>query len=263
MTSQQSISEPTTITKPTSAGPADPKDRVSWWEYGAAYDELCSINPHYEDNVSRFRQWCTGVELPANPVICDIGAGTGNYLLEAARAKPESQFYHWDWNSVMNDLAAAKYAEAGFEATFASQNISDFPGDIPPVDLAIAVNSLYTFPDSKAVISRIFDSIKPGGLLFTIDLGRELDTGSWARDLIAYNIKTRGFTETLKLTYRLRHAIKQNRKIDQSQDDGAYWAHTTTEFAATMERAGFVVERLETCYRDKCDLAVCRKPIVE
>lgn len=236
------------------------EDRVSWWEYGQAYDLLCEANPHYADNLSRFSAWFEGLNLNASNSVCEIGAGTGNYLAEAMRLNPNPAFCHWDWNSVMNEQAEAKYRSLDVSPEIISADIQSFPGDLKNLDVAIAVNSLYTFPHPRLVIDSVFRSLKPGGAFFTIDLGRPLETFGWARDLIMYNIKHRGFAATMKLTYKLRSAIAQNRKIDESQETGTYWEHSTEQFGATLEAAGFEVERLEICYRDKCDLAIARKP---
>ena len=233
---------------------------VRWDEYAEAYDTMCSANPAYQENLSIFRSWINRLSLPEEPTICDLGAGTGNYSLEAAMAFPAANVIHLDSDPVMNRTALRKYKSSGVG------NISFMPGNVlnaalgtSSIDLIICVNALYTFDNVKSVLSRCIEWLKPGGHIFLIDLGRPMDVRDWSEYIIGSNLKRQGLVATMRAFLRGRKAIGQNRLIRHQQDQGRYWLHTPEEFARTLESAGLSVQRLETCYRGVCDLAICSR----
>ena len=235
-------------------------EQVSWWNYANAYDLLCKINPYYQDNIESFSRWLASLEFNEPINFCEVGAGTGNFIEAASSVLSDASFFHWDWNSTMNEIASHKYTNARIEVEIQNTDIRDFPGDLPRQDVLLAVNALYTFPNPHEVLRRAYDLLKPGGWFYTIDLGRPLNTRAWFTDLVCQNVKTIGVVETVKTTYKLRHAVTQNRKIDRSQSDGNYWHHEPEEFQHWLEEVGFQVLEADTCYRDVCDRAICQKP---
>ena len=235
---------------------------VSWWKYGKAYDLLCSINPYYEENLAHFGSWFRSIPLPSGSLVCEIGAGTGNVMMRAAEMRPEVSYVHWDWNSVMNELARTKYGVAGFtNVEIVSKDLALFPAGRGPFDLIIAVNCLYTLGEVGPTLDSIRNSLKPDGMFYCIDIGRPLDTYSWARELFLRSLKQRGFFKTIGLLFRLRQAVIQNKAIDKSQSSGAFWEHSPDSFKRAMEIAGFAILEQGICYRDICDWAICTPAI--
>lgn len=234
---------------------------VSWWDYATAYDLLCDHNPHYQQNLNDFKVWLSSTNLDDGIRICEVGAGTGNFLRAAGSVYPNAEFYHWDWNSTMNAIALDKYNETKIAVEIHNSDISDFPGDLPQQDVMLALNSLYTFPDPVAILEKAYALLKPGGWLYTIDIGRPLKVGAWAGDLLRHNLRTIGVRQTAYRLYRMRHAILANQSIDNKLSNGSYWQHKTDEFGRLLESLGFKVTKLESCYRDCADRAICRKPI--
>lgn len=234
---------------------------VSWWQYARSYDVLCDHNPYYQQNLEQFSTWLSELELDANPDICEVGAGTGNFLNLAAELRPDASFYHWDWNSTMNAIARQKYDNSQIQVEIQNNNISEFPGDLPRQDVMLAFNALYTFPDGFRVLEEVFQLLKPGGWFYTVDIGRPLEVGNWLIDLVSHNIKSIGFSKTMSVLLKSRFAITANRQINDEGDSGQYWRHETSEFGDWLEDAGFEVVLLERCYRDSADRAICRKPL--
>ena len=234
--------------------------KTSWWEYAQSYDVMCEHNPYYQANLEHFSKWLSEIELKNSPRICEVGAGTGNFLKAAGKVYPHAEFFHWDWNSTMNAIAKEKYSDLRIEVEIQNSDIAKFPGDLPKQDVMLALNSLYTFPDVNKVLSEVFNLLNPGGYFYTIDIGRPLEVTSWLLELINYNRKKIGVRRTLKALYDGRHAISANRSINQDADSGSYWRHETEEFEGILKEFGFEVVSLERCYRDSSDRAICRKP---
>ena len=233
---------------------------VQWDEYAEAYDTMCNVNPAYQENISIFRDWISELELPENAKICDLGAGTGNYVIEAAIAHPTAHVLHVDSDPVMNRTARRKYKAAGTSnVSFLAANVLNAGVGAATIDLIVCVNALYVFPSVRSVLAKCHDWMKPGAYFFLIDLGRPMDVRDWSEYLISSNVKSRGLTATVGAFIRGRKAIGQNRLIRRQQDRGAYWLHTHEQLLAELEAAGFAVVRSETCYRGVCDLAICSK----
>lgn len=220
---------------------------------------MCSANPYYEENLQTFSRWFASLDLATNSVVCEVGAGTGNFLLQAIKQKPELRYVHIDLNVEMNRIAEEKYASCGHQVEVLQSDATQLDREAS-FDVVIAVNTLYTMSDYSKALDAIFLALKPDGYFFCIDLGRELDTSSWVRELVKYNIRQRGGWNTAKLVYSLLEVINQNRKIDRAQASGAFRGHSSDSFREMFEAAGFHVIRQGVCYRDKCDLLIARRP---
>jgi ubiquinone/menaquinone biosynthesis C-methylase UbiE/c-di-GMP-binding flagellar brake protein YcgR len=233
---------------------------VQWAEYAQAYDVMCASNPAYQENLSLFRDWINSLELPPSPNICDVGAGTGNYVVELAERYPNAIVTHVDSDPVMNRTAFRKYRARGLSnISFRACLATDAAIDVGSVDLIACVNALYSFPDAERAISAFHSWLRPHGYLFIIDLGRPMDVADWSRYIVRSSLRNVGFAKTLRAFAKGRKAIGQNRRIRREQDRGVYWLHTGGQLRSVLEAVGFKVTTLATCYRDVCDLAICRK----
>jgi ubiquinone/menaquinone biosynthesis C-methylase UbiE len=160
----------------------------------------------------------------------------------------------------MNRTASQKYRAQGLSnVSFKTCSAMDADIAADSLDLIVCVNALYSFPDAKRAISVFQRWLKPGGLLFLIDLGRKMDVGDWARYIVESSLKRVGFKRTVKAFAKGRKAIGQNRRIRSEQDRGAYWLHSSTQLRSALVEVGFSIDSLGTCYRDVCDIAICRK----
>ena len=241
--------------------PSPTRREVRWDEYAEAYDVMCSANPAYSENLDIFKTWIGDLGLTSGARICDVGAGTGNYALEIARRFPDSSIVHLDSDPIMNRSASRKYRALGADNVgFATSDASLTSFAPSSFDLIVCVNALYTFESPERALAKFHLWLKTGGFLFLIDLGRLMDVADWSRYIIMSSIKRVGLAATARAFFRGRKAIGQNRLIRQEQQRGRYWMHTTEQLATTLQRSGFDVAQARTCYRDVCDLAVCRKP---
>lgn len=242
-------------------GRDEASDSVQWDRYAEAYDIMCAANPAYKSNLQIFSGWMKRIELPSRPVVCDLGAGTGNYLIAAHAARRDGSFIHVDRDPAMNLRARRKYQKAEMhDICFQAANADEYDRSEASVDVLVCVNALYTFKNPLAVISRARRWLKPGGRLFSIDLGRRMDVASWSKYIIASNVQSRGILETLVAFYDGRHAISQNRLIRHQQDNGRYWMHSTQEFEDLFRTAGYEVTSIGVCYRGYCDVITATTP---
>ena len=236
--------------------------KVRWDEYAQAYDVMCSANPAYQKNLALFREWIADLCLPPASTICDVGAGTGNYVVELARRFPDARVTHLDSDPMMNRMASRKYRLSGIgNVGFASSNATTAHFAPSTLDLIVCVNALYTFAEPSRVLSAFHSWLKPAGYLFVIDLGRPMDVADWSRYIVTSSVTTIGVSATVKAFFKGRKAIGQNRLIRREQELGRYWLHSPTDFNEALIDAGFEIARTQICYRDVCDLAICRKPI--
>jgi ubiquinone/menaquinone biosynthesis C-methylase UbiE len=234
--------------------------RVRWDEYAQAYDVMCTTNPAYQNNLDIFRSWINSIQMSDTSAICDVGAGTGNYVLELATRFPNSRVIHLDSDPIMNRTASKKYRAHNVEnIEFNLSRVLDARFEPKTLDLIVCINALYTFTDVQAVLDRFRAWLKPAGLMFLLDLGRPMNVADWSKYIIGSSLAQRGIRATLSAFLKGRKAIGQNRLIRREQDRGHYWLHSSEEFTETISTAGFEITKFQTCYREACDLAVCRK----
>jgi ubiquinone/menaquinone biosynthesis C-methylase UbiE len=232
---------------------------IDWDAYASQYDLLATHNPSYRENIDALRSIVGSLNLPPGAVICDVGAGTGNFICALARDIPYAKFIHLDADPVMNQIASEKYKAAGIEhvdvhccsAVEAAYSDESF-------DLVVCVNALYAIHPQEEVLQRIRRWLRPGGTFFVIDFGRRTRILDWMRYILGNIIREKGLRECFKFLKNSSESLRQNRRGAQGQADGTYWLHSTEEFGKVLVKAGFEVLELRPCYRGYCDLAVCR-----
>ena len=233
---------------------------IDWSVYSEHYDDLCFANPAYianlEDLKSRLLDW----DLPINPSVCDIGAGTGSFLLAVADMLPNVDMHHIDFDPAMTMRARSKYASEGLKVSFYESDVRALHLPSSKFDLSICVNTLYSIPEHDLVLNKMRDWTKSGGLLYIIDFGRKVEVLNWAVYILRNRVKELGLKDTIKWYLENSENLKQNRKGAKAQTVGTYWLHSTEEFRSSLEAAGWQIEEIKTCYRDCCDLAICTNP---
>lgn len=242
---------PTPVDDPSPAGRTSHTD---WSAYATAYDLLSAYNPEYQALVQDFETFLTTIETPS--LIYDIGGGTGNYTAIAAQTCPSSEIRFLEPDPAMIQAAQAKL-KAHDNISFESLPLEDIKGS-GAADLVICVHALYAMPEQKKRLNDLHRLLRPGGYLYLIDLGRDMDVGDWRRYLFTELRKTHGVRGALKIFWQGRQVAKQNKAIFKAQKNGAYWTHTEAEIAKIAIDAGFEIVRQKAVYRGYSDLLVCR-----
>jgi len=250
-----------TVEKATMEGEVIQSDEMDWDAYAEHYDEMCALNPAYKANIDLLLARMANWHLPANPKICDLGAGTGNYILNMAAEYAGAQFWHVDIDRRMIEMAEQKYVEQGISnVTIVQSDVHDVRFDDESFDVVLCINSLYAFDARELMLKRIRRWLRPNGRLFLIDFGRKQKTLDWTLYIFKESMKSHQLGRYTKALIEARELLKQNRKTTKGQESGRYWLHTTEQFGASLREAGYRVEELSRCYRNYCDLAVCRIP---
>lgn len=232
---------------------------IDWDAYASQYDLLAKYNPSYRENIELLRSMLKEFDLGDEPAICDIGAGTGNYICALAKDIPGATFCHVDADQKMNAVAKSKYAASGVknvEVHGVSALDADF--ETGSFDLIVCVNALYAIHPPEELLRRARLWLKPTGVLFVIDFGRRARMWDWSKYIFGSILREHGVLETVRFFVNGMETIRQNRRGSKGQAEGVYWLHSTEEFEDALVRAGYSIERVQTCYRGYCDLAVCR-----
>lgn len=232
----------------------DLSERPDWSAYATAYDLLSDHNPEYQALLQGFEAFLATIEIPR--LIYDIGGGTGNYTEIAARTCPGSEVRLVEPDAGMIASAQSKLAAFG-NIKYDNRTLEDF--DAPgTADLVICVHALYAMPRQEQRLGDLHRLLRPGGLLYLIDLGRYMNVTDWRSYLFSKLKKEHGLAGALRVLWQGREIAKQNNAILKAQKKGVYWTHTEAEIASAAAAAGFEILRQQSVYRGYSDLLVCR-----
>ena len=234
---------------------------TDWTRYATQYDLILEHNPAYQDILRRFEREVAGWDLPSGGLFADLGAGTGNFSLAAAKALPHTHVLHVDRDPGMNAVAERKRAELDLD------NLEIRPSSIEELDLApgqlaavSCVHALYTLDEPWSALEDIGRWLAPGGRAFLCDLGRVLDIRDWFTYFFGGMRRRIGVTGAARVVWQGREVLRQNRAIRAAQLDGRYWTHDTESFLHAVEAAGMRVLHVSTCFRGYSDLVVAERP---
>lgn len=233
---------------------------IEWDRYALSYDLLASNNPSYQENIDLIQDLLSKLALAEGARVCDIGAGTGNFLTRIAPSYSGVRFVHLDSSAEMNEVARDKYRSHGVtNVEIVQKSIFEYDIDAGHFDVLLCINALYAMQPQRAALERMHNWLNKDGKLLIIDFGRPTRIVDWARFIIKSTFNKKGFCGVVALVTTGFGSILQNRKGAKGQDNGNYWLHSTDEFGAFLSNVGYQVERLQSCYRGYCDLAVCSK----
>jgi len=233
----------------------------NWSRYASQYDDMVGFLPVYQDNIDSLLEALPSFELPENPRICDLGAGTGNFIIALQEVLPDATFTHVDLDPVMNETARHKYAERDMNVDIVEDYIQRIDFDAGAFDLIICVNALCHAAPQDITLRRMKRWLTKDGTLFVIDFGRPVRLMDWGWYIFSNAVSKIGFINYLKAVVRNRHTFIQNRRAKKGQSEGAMWTHSLKEFEATLSNAGFKLADSRQCYRGYCDFAICKPSI--
>jgi ubiquinone/menaquinone biosynthesis C-methylase UbiE len=106
------------------------------------------------------------VNLAPSPSILDVGCGTAINLLEAARVLgPCGRLVGVDLSAGMLDVARAKAAAAGVQASFLVGDAEALELEDSAFDLVICNSAYHWFPDRARAVRELSRVLRPGGQL--------------------------------------------------------------------------------------------------
>lgn len=235
-------------------------DEMDWDAYAEHYDVMCELNPSYQENLGRLTKYVSGWQLPDDANICDLGAGTGNYISALSDLLPNARFTHLDFDPKMNKIARNKYSKGGLaNVTLVEQPAQQAVFEPATFDLIVCINALYAISPQTQMLRKIRQWLTSDGLFFVIDFGRKQRTIDWMIYLFRESMKNHQVGTYAKALIESREVIKQNRRSAKGQSTGRYWTHSTSQFGRVLSDCGFAIDELYTCYRGYADLAICRR----
>lgn len=241
-------------------GEERPFQALEYGQYATQFDKMCELIPVYQENIDFLIDLLPKLSLPENANICDLGAGTGNFVCAMAEVMPSASFIHVDSDPVMNAYAREKYSRKGI------QNVEVIEDYIQRArfrdrefDLIVCVNALNTAAPQLPVLRQIGRWLKTSGTLFLIDFGRKQRVLDWGWYILRNTLKRYGVSRYMRALIENREAIRQNRRASKDQANGSMWTHSMEEFQALVVEAGFRIEDSKTCYRGYCDLVVATR----
>lgn len=234
--------------------------QLSYAEYAKHFDQMCELLPVYQDNIDHLLELIPQLELPDNPKICDLGAGTGNYICAMSDILPNASYVHVDMDKNMNDRAMIKYKNKGLSNVEVIENYIERV-ELPEgeFDLVVSVNALNTTAPQLPVLRRMRKCLRPNGTLFLIDFGRKQRVLDWGWYILTNTLRKHGVARYVRAIMENREALKQNRHARKDQTNGLMWTHTLEEFSDLVTQAGFDITTAKTCYRGYCDLVVAKR----
>lgn len=135
----------------------------------AAYDlQIGRWVPGYEDMIATVVSILDDV-LPADPLVIDLGAGTGALSGAILAAIPRARVLLIDIDPTMLAGAAARLAGFGPRAELRRASFDDA---LPPCDAVVASLALHHVPElerKRALYTRIHSALRPGGVLLSAD----------------------------------------------------------------------------------------------
>jgi len=136
----------------------------AFWDSSAGnYDQT---EERFEEIHRRSRELARN-HLGKSDVVLDYGCGTGTTACELSTEVARIQAI--DISSKMIELAKAKAGAANIEnINFAQGDIFDEHFVKESFDAILAYNMLHTVPDAAAVVRRVYELLKPGGLVITV-----------------------------------------------------------------------------------------------
>ena len=134
-------------------------------------------------------------DIPANARVLDIGCGTGDLSLEAAkRVAPRGEVVGLDFSSKMLEMAEKRYQALGRplngQFKLVQKSAEELPLDGKPFDLVLSGFVLRNLPQIDRVIAGIWNSLKRGGQLRLLDFTEP--RGNISRALFHAHMNTYG-----------------------------------------------------------------------
>ena len=114
------------------------------------------------------------LDLAANSVVADIGAGSGYFTFRLAPLVPEGRVLAVDIQPEMLELIEARKEARGLANVRAVLGSESDPG-LPPgaVDAALMVDAYHEFSHPREMMTALFEALAPGGRVYLVEYRAE------------------------------------------------------------------------------------------
>jgi tRNA (cmo5U34)-methyltransferase len=143
-----------------------------------AYDKVIrQLIPEYEQMQEMIARWCKAV-LPPDPLIIDLGGGTGGLTAVLAELIPDALIQLWDIDPKMMEIGKVRLSKFGDRIQVLERS---FDEPIPRCDAVVACIALHHIKDiarKTAVYANIYRALRSPGLLVNGDATMSLNSRS-------------------------------------------------------------------------------------
>ncbi|MDB6135479.1 MAG: SAM-dependent methyltransferase [Verrucomicrobiales bacterium] len=234
---------------------------MNWSTYAKCYDLMAENNPEYQKLFPILQRSLGKLQLSSEEKIFELGSGTGNFSLKLSDIFHKNIISAVELNPEMLKLAAEKFKlQNKSNIILLNKDYHDLLLFESNISVIVAVHSIYCSNKHELLLKNIYDSLKPGGIFFAIDLGRKMDVSDWRRYIFKYLYHKKGFFQSIITLIKGFLVLLSNKKIRSQQDRGAYWVHSAEEFINKITNAGFEINNYATCYRNYSDWVFAFKP---
>jgi len=236
---------------------------VDWTAYAREYDLMARHNPAYQELVAHCVRTVAEWSLQPGDTVADFGAGTGNFSIQLAQARPEIQVLHLDADEQMLRSATAKADAAGLKNWRALNiDLAKSPWQLPELAGIVCVHCIYAVAQPRQFIRQLCVQLRPGGYVYACDFARQMNVRDWARYLVLESLRTNGAWRTARLFTKCGQMRRQNRRVAAAQRAGKFWVHNLVEFADCFRQEGMtILETSDRLYRGYDTLVIAQRPV--
>ncbi|MEM9743800.1 MAG: class I SAM-dependent methyltransferase [Pseudomonadota bacterium] len=233
---------------------------IEWGDYARSYDVMAKYNLEYLANMEMAERVITQ-QFPGKTVtICDIAAGTGNYINFLLSRGLLHSATHIDASLAMNAIALEKYSAFDSVAVDVRTEPAEALSFLEEIyDVYLCCNALYAIAERDSVVRAITRSMGAHSVVLAIDFGREMKTADWTLPLLNAAFSKSGFRGVAELLASSREIARHNRHGGDVQKSGGYWLHDLSEFTDLFVSNGLDLIEAGVCYRGYCDYVVARR----
>ncbi|GLS41375.1 O-methyltransferase [Mesorhizobium tianshanense] len=132
----------------------------------------------------------SGLDVPADGTVLELGCGTGRNIVLAARRYPAARFFGLDISAEMLETASAAMIREGLSGrvALARGDATDFDAkalfSVENFDRIFVSYSLSMIPGWERTVSAALAALSPGGSLHVVDFGQQEALPRWFRTLL-------------------------------------------------------------------------------
>jgi tRNA (cmo5U34)-methyltransferase len=165
----------------------DGMDDRRFFTMAETYDKMArKLVPQYDFMQNEIIEFL-GIKNQENPVIVDLGAGSGILIEKILQSNPTAKCYWVDYSEDFLNVAKNKLFRYGKQVEFIPASLDDrwdtYLNDRPDIVSSMSAIHHLLNEDKKALYARCFDILADGGWFINIDEMKTLYEDSYLRSL--------------------------------------------------------------------------------